>query len=298
MTISEFRKKFTTNEDCLKYLVELKWGDGYCCHKCKCSEYLKGRKWFYRRCKSCKYDESVTANTMFHKCKLPLLTVMEMAYRISVKKIGMSSVELSKEFGCQQKSAWLLKGKFQNAMESSGQYPLEDAVEVDEFLVGGIEENMRGRSHGKKSLVVIGVEKVLNKKGKPTMGRAYARVINTASTVDLQPFFEEKISADAEITTDGWPGYLPLRKQFTIKKKLSDGGKGFPLLHTHIMNIKGWLRGVHHKCSNGRLQNYLNEFHFRFNRRSFLDTILTKLMERAIAMNPIPYKIIRCELST
>ena len=62
----------------------------------------------------------------------------------------MSTCELSKEFGCQQKTAWLLKGKIQNMMASSNNYPLEHKVEIDEFLVGGIEEGKKGRSHVRK----------------------------------------------------------------------------------------------------------------------------------------------------
>jgi len=64
-------------------------------------------------CKKSKYDESVTANTMFHKCKLGLLKAFGIGFRISVKKKGMSTNELAKEFDCQQRSAWLLKAKYQ-----------------------------------------------------------------------------------------------------------------------------------------------------------------------------------------
>ncbi len=70
-------------------------------------------------------------------------------------------------------------------------------------------------------------------------------------------------------------------------------------LHIHIMNIKGWLRGIHHKCKGNRLQNYLDEFHFRFNRRCYLNSILDKLIFRAVDLQPIPYKKIKvCELNT
>jgi transposase-like protein len=299
LTIEEFRQRFKTEEDCLNYLIEIKWGLGYKCFRCEHDKYSKGRTWFYRRCKKCNYDESVTANTMFHKCKLGLLRVFEIGYRISVKRKGMSSNELAKEFGCQQRSAWLVKAKYQNAMKSSDKYPLEKFVEVDEFLVGGFDTNARGRSLEAKQLVVLGVEKVVNKKGEITIGRAYAKVIENASAEKLKPFFEQKIEKDSKITTDGWRGYWPLKKDWTIEKKLSAKGKGFPELHIHIMNIKGWLRGIHHKCKGNRLQKYLDEFHFRFNRRCFLNSILDKLISRAMDLEPIPYKKIRvCELNT
>jgi len=299
LTIAEFRNRFKTTEDCLTYLVEQKWGSGYNCIKCGCNEYGKGRQWFYRRCKQCGYDESVTANTMFHKCKLNLLKAFEIGYRLSVKKKGMSSCELASEFGCQQKTAWLLKAKYQNAMKSSDKYPLEELVEVDEFLVGGFDENQQGRSLETKQLVVLAVEKVIDKNGKTTVGRAYAKVIKNASADQLKPFFEQKINSTSEIKTDGWRGYWPLQKEWTIEQTLSEKGKGFPELHIHIMNIKGWLRGIHHKCKGYRLQNYLDEFHFRFNRRGFLNSILDKLLERAMNMKPSPYSLIKvCELNT
>lgn len=298
LTIQDFRTRFETEEDCLNYLIEIKWGKGYQCIRCKGKEYGKGRQWFYRRCKKCGYDESVTANTLFHKCKLGLLRAFEMGFRLSVKKKGMSSCELAKEFGCCQMSAWLLKAKYQNAMKSTNEHPLGEEVEVDEFLVGGFDENARGRSLDSKQLVVLAVEKVINKKGKITIGRAYAKVIENASTEQLKPFFEQKIDTNSKVTTDGWRGYWPLKKDWEIEQKLSDKGKGFPELHTHIMNIKNWLRGVHHKCKGNRLQQYMDEFHFRFNRRGFLNTILDKLLIRAVQMKPAPYKSIRvCELN-
>ena len=298
LTIQNFRKQFSTEEDCINYLIELKWGKGYKCIRCQCEKYSKGRQWFYRRCKECGYDESVTANTMFHKCKLGLLRAFEIGFRLSVKKKGMSSCELAKEFGCNQMSAWLLKSKFQNAMKSSNNFLLEDNIEVDEFLVGGFDENERGRSLKSKQLVVLAVEKVVDKDGKTTIGRAYAKVIENGSAEQLKPFFEQKISTDSKVTTDGWRGYWPLKKNWTIEQQLSEKGKGFPELHVHIMNIKGWLRGIHHKCKGNRLQNYLDEFHFRFNRRGFLGTILDKLLGKAMTIQPQPYCSIRiCELN-
>ncbi|MCO5949372.1 hypothetical protein NAF19_20915 [Mucilaginibacter sp. RT5R15] len=172
ISINEFREKFKTEQDCLKYILDKKLAGGYSCLKCQGNQYGKGRKWNYLRCKKCGYDASATAGTLFHKCKLGLLKAFEMAFRVSVRKKGMSSCELSKEFGCQQRSAWLWKAKIQEAMKSSGKHPLSGAVEVDEFLLGGFSEGERGRTHGSKDLVVLAIEKVKDKKGKITIGRA------------------------------------------------------------------------------------------------------------------------------
>lgn len=298
-SIYSFRKQFSTEADCLTYLMEEKWGKGYTCIKCGCTEHYKGRQWFYKRCKKCRYDESATANTMFHKCKTGLLRAFEIGFRISARKKGMSTLELAAEFDCQQKTAWLMKAKYQKAMESSGKYPLEGQVEIDEFLLGGYAINSPGRTPGVKQLVVLGIEKVKDKNGKDTIGRAYAKVIENASADQLGKFFVERVNEDSSITTDKWRGYLPLKELWDIEQKLSDKGKGFKELHIHIMNIKNWLRGVHHQCSAEHLQSYLNEFHFRFNRRGFLKSILDKLLQRAVVMKPIHYADIKlCELNT
>lgn len=299
ISIEDFREQFKTNADCYQFLIDQKWGSGFKCRRCGCTNWYKGRQWFYRRCNSCRYDESATANTLFHKSKLGILKSFEFAFRVSVKKKGMSTVELAKEFDCQQKSAWLLKAKLQNAMKSSEKHPLQDSVEVDEFLVGGFDESLPGRSNASKQLVVLGVEKVVDKYGKATIGRAYAKVITNGSTDNLKPFFEEKISKDASIKTDGWRGYLPLKKDWKLEQEMSVKGRNFKELHTHIMNIKLWLRGIHHKCKGHRLQNYLDEFHFRFNRRAFTGSILEKLLIRAVQLQPITYtQIIKSELNT
>ena len=299
INIIDFRKQFSTEEDCLKYLVDIKWSTDYQCVKCGHNECYKGRQWFYRRCSKCMYDESATAGTMFHKCKLGLLRSFEMAFRVSARKKGMSTCELAKEFGCQQKSAWLLKAKLQEAMKSSEQHQLQGKVEVDEFLVGGFEQDAPGRTHGEKSLVVLAIEKVIDKKGNETLGRSYARVIEDASAQSLKEIFEKHIGKEAQTITDGWRGYLPLNKEWNITRELSNKGESFKLLHTHIMNIKGWLRGIHHKCASNRLQAYLNEYHFRFNRRGFMDSIWHKLIERCMQIEPLPYGKLRlCELNT
>ena len=298
LTSKEFRERFGSERSCLEYLVQLKWSAGYKCSRCEHDQFHKGRKWHYRRCRKCAYDESATSGTLFHQCKLGMVTAFEMVFRIAVKKKGMSSCELAREFGCQQKSAWLFKAKVQEAMKSSGGHPLASEVEVDEFVIGGPEQDKPGRSHGKKKLVVLGIERVTNKKGKETIGRAYAQTIDASSAPELADFFHGHVDENAAITTDGWRGYAPMKGVWKVTQKKSEGGANFQLLHIHIMNIKNWIRGIHHKCSAHRLQKYLDEFHFRFNRRGGLQNIFQKIIEKAVLMSPMPYsKIKLCELN-
>ena len=278
-----FYQHFVSEEACYEYLSGIKWEGGqYVCKKCGNTHYCKGRLPYSRRCTRCKYDESPTAGTMFDKCKFSILLAFHIAFKISTKKKGMSSEELSEEYELRQKTCWEFKWKIQQAMQSSGNYPLTGKVHVDEFFVGGAEEGAFGRGSKNKRLVVVALEIV-----HEGFGRAYAEVIDDASAKSLRPFFERRISKDAEIITDEWNGYKPLKKDYPkLTQVPSDKGNNFPQLHIHIMNIKGWLRGIHHHCSKERLQGYLDEYHFRFNRRAFKDTIFDVLIRRMVFYEP------------
>jgi hypothetical protein len=198
----------------------------------------------------------------------------------------MSTLELHREFGLRQKTCWNFKWKIQKTMASSGKYPLEGEVHVDDFYIGGPEENQKGRGHEKKRLVVVALEKV--EKG---VGRAYAQVIESASGKEFKPFFERHISKTAQVVTDEWNGYLPLRIDYQKFKQVpSNKGKNLPDLHIHIMNLKGWLRGIHHHCTKEHLQGYLDEYHYRYNRRNNLETIFHKLIERMVYNEPVRLK--------
>ena len=277
----KFNQRFKTDSDCLDYLVDVKWADGFICKRCSNDKFCAGRKPHNRRCTKCRYDESPTANTMFNKLKFSILIAFHIVFKISTKKKGMFSLELSSEFELRQKTCWAFKRKVQLAMRSSLKSPLTGMVHVDEFVIGGPEEGKKGRSKGMKKLIVLAIEIL-----EDGVGRAYAEVIENSSAKELRGFLIKYVSRDAEITTDKWRGYLPLKKEFLkLKQVASEDGKNFKELHIHIMNIKGWVRGIHHHCSKEHMQNYLDEYHFRHNRRSNMGTIFDVLIRKMVNNN-------------
>lgn len=281
MNSIKFNQRFKTDSDCLDYLVMVKWADGFICKRCSNDKFCAGRKPHNRRCTKCRYDESPTANTMFNKLKFSILIAFHIVFKISTKKKGMSSLELSSEFELRQKTCWAFKRKVQLAMRSSLKSPLTGMVHVDEFVIGGPEEGKKGRSKGMKKLIVLAIEIL-----EDGVGRAYAEVIENSSAKELRGFLIKYVSRDAEITTDKWRGYLPLKKEFLkLKQVASEDGKNFKELHIHIMNIKGWVRGIHHHCSKEHMQNYLDEYHFRHNRRSNMGTIFDVLIRKMVNNN-------------
>jgi len=106
---------FKNEKSCFEYLVSCKWSLGFKCRRCSHSEFGKGKKWHHRRCKKCRYDESATANTLFHKLKFPIKTAFEITFELMRNESGLSTCEISRRFGIQQSTAWFFKRKIQQA---------------------------------------------------------------------------------------------------------------------------------------------------------------------------------------
>ncbi len=281
LTIMEFQQKFSDSVTCMAYLAKIKWRDGYSCKKCGHGNYCDGKAAYSRQCTSCRYVESPTANTLFHRVRFDLLKAFYIVYFVSTNKKGITSTELSRKLGLRQKTCWAFKRKVMKAMESSGRHPLEGNVEVDEFVVGGQESGTKGRQNIKKKLVAVAIEKKV--KG---VSRLYTRVIDRADAASLGGFMCDHVDRDAMVRTDGWSGYKPLKTEFENMEHILSGEKGgnFPELHRVVMNLKSWLRGMHHHVTD--LQDYLNEYTYRFNRSFMKNEIFDNLLERMVTHEP------------
>lgn len=281
LSLFEFQDRFKSAEDCLIYLSELKWKDGFVCKKCGHTHSCAGNAAHSRQCTSCRYVESPTAQTLFHQVKFDLLKAFYIVYFVSTNKKGITSTELSRKLNLRQKTCWSFKRKVMKAMKSSGNHPITGKAEVDETVFGGQETGVRGRQNRDKKLVVVGIEK--KKKG---ISRMYARVIDKADAKSLGGFMKDHIDLNTDITTDKWSGYKPLHKDFKNLTQLYAGDKGgnFPELHRVIMNLKSWLRGMHHHVRD--LQDYLDEYSYRFNRSFMKENIFDNLLNRMIEAEP------------
>jgi transposase-like protein len=213
--------------------------------------------------------------------KFDLVKAFYIVYFVSTNKKGITSTELSRKLALRQKTCWAFKRKVMKAMKSSGNHPITGTAEVDETVFGGQEEGVRGRQNASKKLVVVGIEK--KRKG---VSRLYARVIPDASSQSLGAFMKHHIAPTARVTTDQWTGYAPLGKDFGNMLHIPSGKKGsnFPELHRAVMNLKGWLRGIHHHVKD--LQAYLDEYCYRFNRSFMKEGIFDNLMLKMVQTQP------------
>jgi len=225
--------------------------------------------------------------------KMPILKAFHLAFRISSKKKGMSTVELGSEVGVEQKTAWLFKRKIQEILEDK--VKLKGNVHADEMIVGGHSGGIehRGRSLKEKSAVVVAAE--ILKDGRT--GNINFETIENFEADTMKYALKGMIDEKADIVTDRLASYESLKEEMNIETLKSKKGKAMEEIHKQIMLFKNWLRGIHHKCSKALLKKYLNEYKFRFNNRNRRQMIFDILIAHLMHYHPQPYAVlkVKCE---
>jgi transposase-like protein len=182
-------------------------------------------------------------------------------------------------------------------MVRPGRERLAGVVEVDETYWGGPEEGMAGRQTERKALIAVAVEE----KGAG-MGRILRMSrVRDASAASLVPFVEDSVEPGAVVHTDGWLGYEPLEKKgyrhriVLLSGRPKQASELLPRVHKAISLLKRWMLGTHQGAiSHEHLDYYLDEFVFRFNRRSSRSRgkLFYRLAQQAVAVEPTPYRSI------
>ena len=286
----EFSDRFKTDENCKEYLARIKWNDGFECLKCG-HKRSQVRKDFSRTCNICSHQESATANTLFHKVKFGVRKAFFIVFEMGTSTKSISASYAAVRFGITEKTARLFMHKVREAMQSSGDYPMDGNVHVDEFVLGGREKGQVGRSYkAKKKKAITAVE--LTDDGK--VKRMYAMRIEDFSASSLQYMFVNHISHQAKITTDKWRGYRPIAKAYDITQVDSNGGLNFKALHTMIHQIKSWIRTTYSWVSDFNINRYFNEFCFRINRSQSKSTIFNNLITKMVRKNKVYHNRIIC----
>lgn len=191
-------------------------------------------------------------------------------------------------------AAWTCLHKLRRAMIRPGRDRLHGVVEVDESYLGAAEEGLRGRQVENKILIAVAVEE--DGRG---IGRIRLRHILNASSVSLIPFIQDSIEPGSTVHTDGWRGYLPLdansytHRVSVLKADPKRASELPPRVHLVIALLKRWLMGTHQGAVGAEhLQDYLDEFAFRFNRRKSRSRgkLFYRLAQQIVAIEPTTYR--------
>ncbi|BCA93644.1 IS1595 family transposase (plasmid) [Legionella antarctica] len=290
--VVELMDLFPTEEACLEYLSLIRWPDGYVCMRCDGKDVCKMSSGLYR-CQTCRYAGSVISGTLFQDTHKPLRLWFQAIWYVVSQKNGVSALGLQKALGLgSYHTAWEWLHKLRRAMVRPGRDKLSGIVEVNETMIGGEHAGTRGRGAGGKTLVLIAAEDTGG-----GIGRIRLSTISDASGGVLTDTIQKMVSLGSTIRTDGWSGYSGLSSNGYTHLSISNNNvketDAIQIAHRVASLLKRWLVGTHHGAINHKnLPYYLDEFTFRFNRRTSTSRgkLFLRLIQQALEIDPVPAK--------
>lgn len=296
-TILELEQRFATDDACREYLFQLRWPDGFVCPRCNETAAWPASRGRYV-CQSCRHQTSVTAGTIFENTRKPLTLWFRAIWYVTSQKNGASATNLQQILGLRSyQTAWTWMHKLRRAMIRPGREKLTRVVEVDETYVGG-EDPKDGTWIEQKAIVVIAAEE--DGRG---IGRIRMATVPRRTRKHLHRFVQVMIEPGSIVHTDGFQAYQGIEefgykhKQTVLsRKKAKDAASTLlPRVHRVASLLKRWLLGTHQGAvSAEHLDYYLDEFTFRFNRRSSRSRgkLFYRLLQQAVEIAPTSYKSI------
>lgn len=287
----EFERQFATVEDCRRYLAALRWSEGFVCPGCGGAPAWTMRQGLWL-CRGCRRQVSVLAGTIFQDTHVPLTLWFRAMWYITSQKNGGSALGLQRVLGLgSYRTAWMMLRKLRRAMVRPGRERLRGRVEVDETYWGAVEAGVVGRLTHDKALIAVAVEQEGD-----GFGRIRLRRLTDLCKTSLRGFLSEAVEPGSTIITDGLPAYREIpgyhHEAIVVRKAEVDASTLLPRVHRVISLLKRWLLGTHQGAiAHEHLDDYLNEFVFRFNRRKSAPRgkLFYRLAQQAVQVNPVPY---------
>jgi transposase-like protein len=287
INLVELIDRFHSEDSCRARLEELRWPEGAECPRCDSKSVNRLEDRYQYQCRSCRYQFSVTAGTIFHDTHLPLWKWFLAVYLIVESKKGISANQLKRMIGVTYKTAWYLAHRIRDALNEVDAQLLRGIVEVDETFVGGEVEG-KGRGYKGNKTVVVGAMQ--------RNGNICLQVVRGTDRETLHGFIRENTAGDTEaIYTDEWPAYKGIADKDTkheaVKHRDKEWARGE--IHTNsIENVWSLLKrsivGSYHQVSAKHLDAYLDELEFRFNNRENPFMFRDAMLKLVVADN-LPY---------
>jgi transposase-like protein len=272
MDLITFQRRFGTEKACRKRLFSLRWPEGFRCPHCGCHDAYFLEKRLLYQCAACKLQTSLTAGTIMHRTRTPLVKWFWAIYLVSTDKRGLSALALSRKIGIGLKCAWTMLHKIRKAMEArDAEYQLAGLIQVDDaFFKGGVNKggDKRGRGTSKVPVLVMAAVK------DDAVTFAKMEVLESVDGVRVKDVLSRKISTAQTVKTDGLPVFNVVEElghKHTPEVVYPRVGKpnydALKWVNILVSNAKAFILGTYHGVMKKHLQKYLDEFCYRFNRR-------------------------------
>lgn len=264
-TVKDFDKEFPDEDTCLEWIKNHRWTDGIECPNCKAvtkHHRVTGRKVY--ECDKCGHQVSPTAGTIFHKSDTSLRVWFEVIFRMASTRCGISAKQIQRETGVTYKTAWRMFNHVRKLLqENVGIFQTE--AEADETYIGGVRKGKRGRGAAGKTPVVGIVER---------KGKIAAKVVGDCKSKTLQPFVNRHVDWHTKLYTDDYESYDGLDFYVGEHEVIEHSKEEWVRNDVHTNTIEGFwsllkrgISGVYHAVSPKYLQDYVNEYAFRYNHR-------------------------------
>ena len=290
-TYQQLLRWFPDNHACLEYLGRLRWEDGFVCPACGGDRFWRTGAGLWM-CRACQRRTSVTAGTIFHRTRTPMSTWFAAIWFVTSQKNGVSAQGLQRMLGFgSYETAWAWLHKLRRAMVRPDRDRLSGTVEVDETMVGGVSPGMFGAATGKVP-VMIAVERNDTRR----LGRVRLAVADRPGSLALVDWAASVIEPGSTIRTDGAPVLRRLADRgfvhhATAAYSAADQSSVLPGVHLVASLLKRWLIGtLHYRVEQQHLPYYLDEYTFRFNRRTARSRglLFYRLLQQAVNTDPHP----------
>ena len=288
-TQGEFEALVASEASCRTYLTAIRWPNGFVCPQCGATAtwVLPREVW---ACRACGRKTSVTAGTLFHDSRLPLHRWFSAIWYVVGQKSGASALGVQRLLGLgSYHTAWAWLHRLRRAMVRPGRDLLTGTVEVDETFWGCAQPGRPGRSPGRKTLIFVAVAH-----DGETLQRIRLLRIPDASGSSLLTAVRACIAPGSTVETDGWVGYHPLSAAGYNHQQVraTDSADAAPLPRVHLIAslLKRWLLGTHQGGIQAtHLDYYLDEYTFRFNRRTSHSRglLFRRVLEYAVLHPPL-----------
>jgi len=297
-TLMAFERRFATEAACRAYLVQLRWPEGVRCHRCHApSVWATARRLYH--CTFCGFQTSVLTGTIFQDTKADLRLWFRAMWYVTNQKSGVSALGLQRALGLgSYRTAWAWLHKLRVAMVRPGRERLTGEVEVDETYLGGPKPGKHGRGAAGKALIVVAAQVDGGR-----IGRIRLRRVPDTSAPSLERAVQAAVEPGSVVRTDGLHSYRRLVARGyvheVVRKETAVGDNLLPRVNRVVALLKRWLLGIHQgRVSVAHLDAYLDEFTFRFNRRTsrWRGKLFYRLVQQAVAVDARPVKRLRRQL--